>query len=421
MNKITALVWILLLPATCLGWLRSDLNQDGIVDLQDFAIVSEEWLMSNRNCLKLVGHDETLPQTPAVPLGSGDFTMMAFIKPEIGVNGIGIYTWNYGPPGIDFYHADGKLVFSAWGWPDDGNGICGPSYAMELTGAWMHIAVVANHTLGTCVLWVNGNQVASAPINHSDITPVPGALIRLGQGGGKYFYGLIDDFRIYKKALTVWEVLNIYNDEKGRKYHPSQTPVSGAASLVFEFDETSGDTCYDTINRVSISLYDSCGHPTFKTRIAGGVPFTEEVYIPQNLTGLFLADEVAEALNTEIYAASFTAARHLMPFYELKDLAQLKVTVAPRTVEIVPHDRNNSLTTCDIDIAIQKAVASPDDLEVSQLADLVMAIAKSFRHKILPCGAACSKQTVDPIYSADHMQSPPVFTSVITLSFKWVS
>lgn len=421
MNKITAFVCILLFPTTCLGWLRSDLNQDGIVDLRDFAIVGEEWLMSNHNCLKLVGHDVTIPQTPAVQLGSGDFTLMAFIKPDISVNGIGIYTWNYGPPGIDFYHVDGKLVFSVFGWPDAGDGNCGPSYAIELTGAWIHVAVVANHALGTCVLWVNGNQVASAPIDDTDITPAPGSLIRLGQGGGKYFYGLMDDFRIYKAALTVSEVLNIYNNAKGRKYHLSQTPVSGAASLVFEFDEIAGDTCYDTINHLPISLYDSCGHPLFKTTQAGGVPLIEEIYIPQNLTGVFLADQVTEALNTEIYAASFTAARRLMPFYELKDLSELKATVAPRTVDIALHDRINSIYTCDIDIAIQKAVASPDDLEVSQLADLVMAIAKTFRNKTLPCGATCFRQAIDPIYSTDHMQSPPVFTSVITLGFKWVS
>ena len=51
--------------------------------------------------------------------------------------------------------------------------------------------------------------------------------------------------------------------------------------------------------------------------------------------------------------------------------------------------------------------------------ELVLAIAKSFRNKVYQdIGAVCAKQTIDPLYSVEHIQPPSVFTSVVTLNFK---
>ncbi|OQA02449.1 MAG: hypothetical protein BWY69_01105 [Planctomycetes bacterium ADurb.Bin401] len=115
----------------------------------------------------------------------------------------------------------------------------------------------------------------------------------------------------------------------------------------------------------------------------------------------------------------FTAIRTLFPFYELKDLSNLKVTVVPKSVNITTATRSSSEFDYQIDIAIQKAVKSPDDAEVTALTELALAICKSFRSKIYEdIGAVCFKQSIDPLYSVEHIQPPSVFTSVVTLNFK---
>jgi len=132
-----------------------------------------------------------------------------------------------------------------------------------------------------------------------------------------------------------------------------------------------------------------------------------------------LADKVVLSLNSENYSLSFTAVRTLFPFYELKDLTVLHVTVVPKSINIESASRSSNEYEYQVDIAIQKAVKSPDDVEVNSLMDLAIEIAKSFRGKVFQnLGTVCSKQSIDPLYSVEHIQPPSVFTSVVTLNFK---
>jgi len=132
-----------------------------------------------------------------------------------------------------------------------------------------------------------------------------------------------------------------------------------------------------------------------------------------------LADQVVLSLNSENYNLSFTAVRTLFPFYELKDLATLHVTVVPKSINIESASRSSNEYEYQVDIAIQKAVKSPDDVEVNSLMDLAIEIAKSFRGKVFQnLATVCSKQSIDPLYSVEHIQPPSVFTSVVTLNFK---
>jgi len=134
---------------------------------------------------------------------------------------------------------------------------------------------------------------------------------------------------------------------------------------------------------------------------------------------LQLADKIVQTLNESSFALPFTAVRTLFPFYELKDLSTLRITVVPKSVNITTATRNSSDFDYQVDIAIQKAVKAPDDIEVTALTELALAIAKSFRNKIYQdIGAVCFKQTIDPLYSVEHIQPPSVFTSVVTLNFK---
>ncbi|HBG25669.1 MAG: hypothetical protein A2Y10_02465 [Planctomycetes bacterium GWF2_41_51] len=134
---------------------------------------------------------------------------------------------------------------------------------------------------------------------------------------------------------------------------------------------------------------------------------------------LQLADKIVDTLNDGSFVLPFTAVRTLFPFYELKDLSTLRVTVVPKSVNITTASRSSSEYDYQVDIAIQKAVKTPDDAEITVLAELVLAIAKNFRNKVYQdIGAVCFKQSVDPLYSVEHIQPPSVFTSVVTLNFK---
>jgi len=134
---------------------------------------------------------------------------------------------------------------------------------------------------------------------------------------------------------------------------------------------------------------------------------------------LQLADKIVDTLNSGNFALPFTAVKTLFPFYQLKDLSTLRVTVVPKSVNITTASRSSSEFDYQVDIAIQKAVKTPDDIEVTALTELVLAIAKSFRNKIYQdIGAVCFKQSIDPLYSTEHIQPPSVFTSVVTLNFK---
>ena len=137
---------------------------------------------------------------------------------------------------------------------------------------------------------------------------------------------------------------------------------------------------------------------------------------------LQLAEKIVTTLNDSEFDLEFTAIRTLFPFYELKDLCTLRVSVVPKSVNITTASRSSSEFDYQIDIAIQKAVKSPDDAEVTVLTELALAIAKSFRSKIYEdIGAICFKQSIDPLYSVEHIQPPSVFTSVITLNFKIIN
>lgn len=137
------------------------------------------------------------------------------------------------------------------------------------------------------------------------------------------------------------------------------------------------------------------------------------------MNAIDLADQVVLTLNEGGCEPAFIAVRKLFPFYELKDLATLHVTVVPKSINIESANRSSNEYDYQVDIAIQKAVKSPDDIEVNTLMDLAIDIAKSFRGKVFQnLGTVCFKQTIDPLYSIEHIQPPSVFTSVVTLNFK---
>jgi len=84
------------------------------------------------------------------------------------------------------------------------------------TGSWQYVVVTLSGSTGT--LYVNGVQVGqntSMTLKPSSLGNTNQNYIGKSQYGDPYFKGLIDDFRIYDRALTAAEISDAYNNPGG--------------------------------------------------------------------------------------------------------------------------------------------------------------------------------------------------------------
>ncbi|MCK4342409.1 MAG: LamG domain-containing protein [Phycisphaerae bacterium] len=109
-------------------------------------------------------------------------------------------------------------------------------------GAWHSLVGVADRDVSECRLYVDGQLVDSVPsllgsLSDGDV-PVPleiGRIFRTGWGvPSGYFHGVIDEVRIYNRALSPAEVLDLYwstthPDPQDDTTHGAQSDVSGTS------------------------------------------------------------------------------------------------------------------------------------------------------------------------------------------------
>jgi hypothetical protein len=135
-----------------------------------------------------------------------------------------------------------------------------------------------------------------------------------------------------------------------------------------------------------------------------------------------IADAVVAELNTAaptLIAGGFVAERHYRPVMDLRELAELKVTVVPRGVTITPANRAGNQSDVQIDVAVQKKVDDADSAALDELMVLVERIGDLFSHRRLAGASATWAKTENkPIYSAEHLEQYRTFTSVVTLTFR---
>lgn len=140
-----------------------------------------------------------------------------------------------------------------------------------------------------------------------------------------------------------------------------------------------------------------------------------------------LALDIAEAVVTELASApgstfspAFTSRRMLLPRFTLDELAELHVTVVPRSVEITNATRQASQHDVTVDICIQKRLATKDiDTEIEPLAELVDEIAAYLaRRPLASIPAVWVKTANDPIYGEEHLADDRVFTSLLTIIYR---
>jgi hypothetical protein len=144
-----------------------------------------------------------------------------------------------------------------------------------------------------------------------------------------------------------------------------------------------------------------------------------------------IADAVVAELNVAAAAlipGGFVAERHYRPVVDLRDLADLKVTVVPRGIVITPANRAGNQHDVQIDVAVQQKVNDADQASLDALMTLVERIGQFFSRRRLSglpgagAGAAVWTKTENkPIYSAEHLEQFRTFTSVVTFTFKWAA
>ena len=139
--------------------------------------------------------------------------------------------------------------------------------------------------------------------------------------------------------------------------------------------------------------------------------------------------DIADAVVTELNAApagtfdpAFTAARRVLPEFDLAELAELRVTVVPKAVEISGSTRSVGQFDFQVDIGVQKKLGKDLDTETAGLCGLVDGIAGYLRRRSLAAAphAVWVRTQNDPVYAPEHLAEQRAFTSVLTVTYRSV-
>ena len=135
-------------------------------------------------------------------------------------------------------------------------------------------------------------------------------------------------------------------------------------------------------------------------------------------TILTIADAVVTSLNGASFSMPFTAARRLVPTFDLPDLATVQVSVVPRALARTASGRRDSWLDCMIDVGVQKQVASDGDADA--LIALTEEIAEHLSHQRLAGApeAAWLNTATDPLIAGEHLDQQRAFTSVVSVTYR---
>lgn len=140
-----------------------------------------------------------------------------------------------------------------------------------------------------------------------------------------------------------------------------------------------------------------------------------------------LVINIADAVTAELNAApagtfdpAIAAVRRVLPEFELADLAELKVSVVPKSVAITGSTRATSQYEIAVDIGVQKKLGKDLDAEVAALSTLMDQIADYLRRRPLTAApfAAWVGIANEPVYAPEHLAEQRVFTSVLTVTYR---
>jgi hypothetical protein len=150
-----------------------------------------------------------------------------------------------------------------------------------------------------------------------------------------------------------------------------------------------------------------------------------------------IADAVAAALNAappETFSQPVAAIRRNVPTFDVKELAELVVCVAPKGIAEIPATRALFQADYRIDVGVLKRLAAiadatdpPDQAEIDTLLSFTEELRRFCRTLDLSIavpypGASVQAMSVkaenEPIYWPDHVRELRQFTSVLTLTIR---
>lgn len=142
-------------------------------------------------------------------------------------------------------------------------------------------------------------------------------------------------------------------------------------------------------------------------------------------TTIQIADAVVAVLNAAMLSQPFTAVRHYLPEFDLKEMETLHVSVVPAELDEEIADRTRDRAEYKIHVAVQERVARQhppgiDTAAVDALLQLVEEIDDLFRHKRLTGyeQAHWAKTENKPIYDPKHLKEHGQFTSLLVFTFR---
>ena len=179
--------------------------------------------------LSLDGDGDALvvPRDESVNVGTGDFTVAAWIHPtalrRAGIVGLGA-AGKSGEQGwsLELPNERGMLRLDTAGAPQGLNGTPAANGSVSTPGgtikakAWQHVAAVVRRGTQETRLYVNGYPVAKGKVGAANLDN-PQLSLHLGRiPGGPRFQGELDEVRLYRRALSEGEIQGLV--EPGRKF-----------------------------------------------------------------------------------------------------------------------------------------------------------------------------------------------------------
>lgn len=173
--------------------------------------------------VSLDGKDDAIvvPHHESLHVGTGDFTVAAWIRPkelrQAGIVSLGKYGWTHGWY-LDMPNNQGVLRIETSSAKNAANGtVQSPAGAIR-ANVWQHVAAVVRRPKGETQLFVNGYPVAKGTIAPEDLDN-PKVDLYLGRiQDANQFQGEIDEVRIYRRALGEPELQALI--EPGRQFVP---------------------------------------------------------------------------------------------------------------------------------------------------------------------------------------------------------
>lgn len=171
--------------------------------------------------LSLDGKDDAvvIPRHESMTVGEGDFTVAAWIHPkqlrQAGIVCLGKYSWTHGWY-LDMPNDKGVLRMETAGPNNQSNGTVASPPGTLRANRWQHVAAVVRRGDQATVLYVNGYPVAKGTIGSANLDN-PNVELNLGRiQEAQQFRGVVDEVRIYRRALDSAEIQALV--EPGRKF-----------------------------------------------------------------------------------------------------------------------------------------------------------------------------------------------------------